>query len=300
MINRHDIYGIPWIDLENPTTEEIHTIINEYGINETCAIELMRPSLRAKVVRYDDYLFFALHFPDHPAKKIGGAIEIDFVVHKDFILTSRYITIDTLLAFEKKHTASDRSPIKNVHGGTIFGLMINDLYDGLIEELSFIKKDIADVENRIFGENDNGISKTLITLHRKLLDCKSALRFHNEILTSFEKESLGLFGADYEPVSHSILHRYYHLTTMVDSAREIIQELRQTYDSLLANRTNDAMKTLTLMSFMTFPLALLVAVATFPGAPKSWHTEHGFYILISIIAAVGITMVLFFKRKDWL
>jgi Mg2+ and Co2+ transporter CorA len=109
-----------------------------------------------------------------------------------------------------------------------------------------------------------------------------------------------LFGKNFEPVSQKILHKYYHLTTLVDSAREIILELRETYDALLANRTNDAMKTLTLMSFMTFPLALLVAVATFPGAPKSWHTEQGFYILISIIVIIGITMITFFKRKDWL
>ena len=34
MITRHDLYGIPWIDLENPTTEEIHTIIEEFNINK--------------------------------------------------------------------------------------------------------------------------------------------------------------------------------------------------------------------------------------------------------------------------
>lgn len=299
MITRHDLYGIPWIDLENPTPGEIHTIINEYNINESCAIELMRPSLRAKVVRYDDYLFFVLHFPDHPARNNNGTFEIDFVVHKDFIITTRYIPVDTLLVFEKKHTLKDK-PAEPVQGGAMFALMIDDLYDGLVDELTLIKKDITDLENRIFGEPDTSISKTLITLHRKLLDCKSALRFHHEILTSFEHESIGLFGKTFEPTFNGIMHRYYHLTTMLDSSREIVQELRETYDAILSNHTNNAMKTLTLLSFMTFPLALLVALATFPGAPKSWHTEHGFYILVSIIIAIGITMVLFFKRKDWL
>jgi len=300
MITRNTLYGIPWIDLENPSVQEIHTVIEDFGINEACAVELMKPSLRAKVVRYDDYLFFVLHFPSHPAQEKGGSIEIDFIVHKDFIITSRYSPIDVLLAFEKKHGETTEHDQKNMHGGILFELMIDDLYSGLIDELTLIKKDITEMEVGIFEETKKNISKELMKLHRKLLDCKSALRFHHEILTSFESESIGLFGKNFESVTQKILHKYYHLTTLVDSAREIILELRETYDALLANRTNDAMKTLTLMSFMTFPLVLLVALATFPGAPKSWHTEQGFYILISIIVIIGITMITFFKRKDWL
>ena len=46
MITRHTIYEIPWIDLVNPTTEEIHAIIDEFSIDETCAIELVKPSDR--------------------------------------------------------------------------------------------------------------------------------------------------------------------------------------------------------------------------------------------------------------
>ncbi len=300
MITRHDLYGIPWIDLENPTTEEIRTIIGEFNINETCAIELMHPSLRAKVDRYDNYLFFVLHFPDHPANNVGGMIEIDFVVHDKFIITTKYAPIDTLLVFEKKHTLSNKTTGGKIHGGIMFGLMINDLYDGLIDELTLIKKDITDLENKIFTNPDAGISQSLLTLHRKLLDCKSALRFHHEILTSFEHESVALFGESYETTTHMIMNRYYHLITMLDSSREIVQELRETYDALLTNRTNEIMRTLTLMSFITFPLTLVVAIATFPGAPHEWHTVSGFYALILCIVIIGAIMLMYFKKKDWL
>jgi len=300
MINRHDLYGIPWIDLENPTTEEIHEIINEFDINESCAIELAHPSLRAKAVRYDDYLFFVLHFPDHPAQKTGGIIEIDFIVHKKFVITSRYSPIDTLLSFEKKHTATNKSPVPGIHSGIVFGLMIDDLYDGLIDELSLIKKDVTDVENRIFGDNDSSISKILITLHRKLLDCKSTLRFHHEILTSFEHESIGLFGAEFDATMQSIMYRYYHLTTIMDSSREMVQELRQTYDSLLTNRTNEIMRTLTLMSFVTFPLSLIAIILFDPASPHIFHGEHGFWIVIGILTIIFLIMIMYFNKKKWL
>lgn len=300
MITRHDLYGIPWIDLENPTIEEIKTIIEEFNISEACANELMRPSLRAKVDRYDDYLFFVLHFPDHPAKTNGGAIEIDFVVHKKFIITTRYSPVDTLIIFEKKHVLSESPKKIRIHGGILFGWIIEDLYTGLIDELSLIKKDITEVENTIFTTIDSGISQSLLKLHRKLLDCRSNLRFHHEILTSFEKESVALFGDDYESVIHAIMHHYYRMTSILDSSREIIQELRSTYDSLLTNRTNEIMRTLTLMSFVTFPLSLAAVILFDPASPHIFHGQYGFWVVIAILIGILTVMVTYFRKKNWL
>lgn len=300
MITRHDLYGIPWIDLENPTAEEIRSIIEEFAINESCAIEMIHPSLRAKVDRYNNYLYFVLHFPDHPAKNSGGVIEIDFIVHHKFIITTHYTPIDTLLVFEKKHTLSNKTSGGETHGGIMFGLMINDLYDGLIEELTLIKKDIADLENTIFTNPDAKISQGLLGLHRKLLDCKSALRFHHEILSSFERESIILFGKEYEPTTVSIMNRYYHLTIILDSSREIVQELRETYDALLTNKTNEIMRTLTLMSFITFPLSLIAIILFDPASPPIFHGEFGFEIVIGVLFLIFLLMMMYFKKKKWL
>ena len=300
MITRNSIYGTPWIDMENPTAEDIHAIINEFGIDESCAVELMHPSLRTKVDRYDHFLFLVLHFPDHPAHNTTGTIEIDFVVHKDYLITVRYGHVDTLMVFEKKHALANKSTPTPTHGGTVFAMILSELYHGLTEELSLIKKDINRVEVQIFAQTDAHISKKLLVIHRKLLDCRSALRFHTDVLASYETESLKLFGKSYEDSLRVINNAYYRMTTLLDTSREINHELRETYDALLTHTTNKVMKTLTLMSFITFPLTLLVAVATFPGAPSSWHTEHGFYILIATIIMIGAILILFFRKKDWL
>lgn len=301
MITRHDIYGIPWIDLANPTMDEIHTIINEFSIDERCAVELVKPSLLAKVERFDSHLFFVLHFPDHPAKKIGNSIEIDFVVHHDFIITTRYTDIDSLIAFEKKHTAMNRSAAGlEIHGGTIFGIMITDLYNGLLDELNFIKSDIIKLENNMFETTQLNISLELLTVHRKLLDCKSALRLHNDILHSFEHESLSLFSSTYGTTIRDIMNSYYRMTGMLDSNKEIVYELRESYDAFIANQTNNTMRTLTLMSFITFPLSLIAIILFDPASPHIFHGEYGFWVVVGILGIILIIMLLYFKKKKWM
>ena len=301
MITRHTIYGIPWIDLVNPTTEEIHTIIDEFSIDETCAVELVKPSLLTKVERFDRHLFFVLHFPDHPAKKTGSVIEIDFVVHHDFIITTRYTDIDNFLVFEKKHTATNRSISGiDMHGGIIFGLMITDLYNGLFKELNFIKSDITELENKIFTNTQSDISFELMTIHRKLLDCKSALRLHSDILHSFEHESLSLFSVTYGVIIRDIMNIYYRMTSMLESNKEIVYELRETYDAFLTNQTNRTMRTLTLMSFITFPLSLIALILFDPASPHIFHGRYGFWIIVGILGIILVIMLLYFKKKKWM
>ncbi len=301
MITRHDLYGIPWIDLVNPTIEEIHTIIEEFTIDESCAVELVKPSLLTKVERFDHHLFFVMHFPDHPARNAGGIIEVDFVVHHDFIITTRYTDIDSFLVFEKKHTANNRSTSGiDMHGGIIFGLMITDLYNGLFEELNFIKSDITELENKIFKNSNADISFELMIIHRKLLDCKSALRLHSDILHSFEHESLTLFGASYGTIIRDIMNIYYRMTTMLESNKEIVYELRETYDAFISNETNKTMRTLTLMSFVTFPLSLIAIILFDPASPHIFHGDHGFWVVLGILFIIFIMMMVFFKKKKWL
>lgn len=301
MITRHNIYGTPWIDLYNPTMEEIHTVIDEFSIDERCAVELIKPSLLAKVERFNDHLYFVLHFPDHPAQKIGTSIEIDFIVHRDFIITTRYTDIDIFLIFEKKHTVSDRSTSgMDIHGGVIFGLMITDLYNGLFEELTFIKSDIESLENKMFNESKSSISFDLMTTQRKLLDCKSALRLHSDILHSFEHESLLLFGSQYNNTIRDIMNKYYRMTSVLESSKEIVYELRETYDAFISNQTNAIMRTLTLMSFTTFPLSLIAIILFDPSSPHIFHGEHGFTIIVGILLVIFIIMMLYFKKKKWI
>ena len=87
---------------------------------------------------------------------------------------------------------------------------------------------------------------------------------------------------------------------MLDSSREIVQELRETYDALLTNKTNDIMRTLTLMSFITFPLSLIAIILFDPASPHIFHGEHGFEIVIGILFFIFLLMMMFFKKKKWL
>ena len=131
MLTKYTHNNITWIDLESPTKDEVHKIMGEYSIYPVVAEELLMPTMKPKVDIYDNYIYIILHFPafrhTHGSQQNQ---EVDFIVGKDFIITTRYDTIDPLHKFSKVFEVNsilDKSGIDK-HAGYIFFFMIKKLY----------------------------------------------------------------------------------------------------------------------------------------------------------------------------
>jgi magnesium transporter len=90
------------------------------------------------------------------------------------------------------------------------------------------------------------------------------------------------------------------MTGMLDSNKELVYELRESYDAFIANQTNSTMRTLTLMSFVTFPLSLIAIILFDPASPHIFHGTYGFWIVVGILFIIFLFMILYFKKKKWL
>jgi len=92
MINKYKHKDVDWIDLENPTPDEVREVVDKYNIDPIVGNELLSPTLRPHVDRYSDYIYMILHFPvaydtDGKSHEIKEIEEVDFIIGKDFIIT---------------------------------------------------------------------------------------------------------------------------------------------------------------------------------------------------------------------
>lgn len=82
----------------------------------------------------------------------------------------------------------------------------------------------------------------------------------------------------------------------------MVEVLNDTNESLLNDKMNQIMKTLTIFSVIVFPLTLFAAIFgmnTIEGMPFM-EIDHGFwYVIVIMLLATG-GMLIFFKRKHWL
>lgn len=306
MITRRNFKNLKWIDLECPTSEEMRQLMNEYDIHPLVARELVGPSLRPKVEVYPDSIYLILHFPvvrRKNSKRLVEQQEIDFIIGKNFIITSHYDEVLPLHQFSKLFEVNsilDRADMGN-HAGFVFFYMVRMLYDALSHELDFMNESIRSIEDNIFNGRERAMVVRISEVSRELLDVRRAINLHREILESFDVAARRFFGEAFNYHTRAIIGEYYKIHNHLESDGDYLDELRETNNSLLNSKQNETMKTFTILAFVTFPLALAIDIVTIPSEsnPLTGHPQT-FWIIIAGTIAACITMFSFFKYKKWL
>ncbi len=309
MIYSYKHKDVTWIDLENPTKDEVRDLIERFKIDAVVAEELLSPSTRSKADLHNDYIYLILHFPkkteNHnytgPLKK--DSVEIDFIIGKNFIITTRYSSVDAILEFSKifeSDSILNRSNI-GVHAGYVFYYMIRNIYKSIYEEVQNMKDQIAIYEENVFSGKEREMVETLSKMNRVLLYYKESLSFHKEILVSFEDAGKHIFEAEFTYYLRAVMGEYHKAQSALEGSINYLSELRETNNSLLSTKQNEIMKMIAIISFITFPMTLISSIFGMNTSSIPFlGSNNDFMIIIGSMMILAGFMFLFFKKKKWL
>lgn len=304
MIKKHTYKKLVWIDLLKPTQEEVRELMEEYDINPTVANNLLTPTFKPTVDLHKNFVYLILHFPALRHTH-GGEInqEVDFIIGKDFIITSRYDTIDSIHKFSRVFDVNSILEKEDVgeDASFIFFLLMKKLYGSIDHEIEDIEDALERAEEAIFKGEEKKMVKGLSNIGRDLLNLKQATNNHKETLDSLKMAGEEFFSESFLEYIKDILNDYKKIRHNIGENKDSLSELRKTNEQLLYTKQNETMKVLTIMAFITFPLSL---VASIFGMNTAYlpivGLENDFWIVIGIMATLTVIFFLFFKNKKWL
>ncbi len=305
MIKRYVYKNLVWVNLESPTPDEIRGVMKEFDLHPIIGEELLITTSKPKVDVYKNYLYLILHFPTLSKYEKDSHIgkEIDFVIGKNFIITTAYDTVEPLHNFSKIFEVNailDKSEIGE-HAGFIFYYMIKKLYRSMGQELDHLKSSLHNAESHIFSGKSKKMVLELSEIGHDLLDFKQATKSHGEILESFAVTGARFFGSDFSYYLADIISEYRKTYHAIESNKDFLTELRETNDSLVSTQQNEIVKNLTVMSFLTLPASLIAVIFNMSTISTPIIGQSGdFWIVVTIMLAVSICMFTYFKHKDWI
>jgi magnesium transporter len=307
MVYKYKYKNTTWIDLESPTRAEILDVVEEYELPETIAEELGTCTLRSKVDYYDKLklIYLVLHFPIiSDNKQDNYEQEIDFVIGKDILITTRYEKIDPMHNFSRifeKDSFLNKSNMGE-NAGYLFVHLMRELYKHSLDNLENITDSLRKIELDIFRDRQTEAVELISNTNRKFLNFKQALRHHGEIFNSFEKASVEMFGQNFYYFVGVVISEYNRVKNTLDVGKEILNDLRETNDSLLTTNTNIAMRRLTAMTFILLPITLITGIFGMNVNSNIIFIKNisDFLLVLLFMVFIGIIMFIYFRGKKWL
>jgi magnesium transporter len=179
------------------------------------------------------------------------------------------------------------------------------LIDAVVDNYFFILETLGErideLEERLITEPRRELLREIHDLKREMIDLRKAVWPLREVVSGLERlesplirKSTGVFLRDV--YDHSI-----QVIDTVESFREILTSMLETYLSSISNRMNEVMKVLTIIATIFIPITFLVGVygMNFKYMPEiGWRWGYPF-VWAAIIGSV-LTMLAYFRRKKWL
>lgn len=302
MIERYQYQGVVWVDVVSPEKEEIRSLMKEFSLDPRVAEELLLPTTKSRIEMHPEYLYVILHFPALRHSHSEKEQEIDFVIGRDFIITTRYETIDPLHKFAKifeVNTLLNKDAI-GTHAGYVFYYMVRKMYASIEHEMSYIKDALMDIEKHIFEGKEREMVGWISHSGRDLLNLRQAIEPHRDILQEFTRLAPELFESGFERYANALTEEYYKMHNHLMRHTEFLHELRETNNSLLNTKQSEIMKLLTMMTFITAPLSLVAQLFSM----NTVYTPivgavSGFWFICAAMGLAAGMLILFYKRNRW-
>lgn len=304
MITTHKYKNLTWVDLENPTVEDVKTLMPQYGIPPIVADELLKPTARPRADIYSNIIYLILHFPLYDiGRKVSEPCEVDFILGKNFIITAHYKSIlplhELVKVFEVGVLLKESHFAKSV--GRLMFLITKKLYDYALRQLEHVHGKISEIEDRMFTDQEKEMVKEISYVQRDVLEFQRAIHAHGSVLKSLYETDEKMTGKDFTHYLNNMIAELSRVENLLDNSKETIELLRDTNDSLLSSRTNEIMKKLTSVTLITFPMMFVLAIfSTSVDSFPFMNFPGSFWIILFLAITSGLGAFSLLKKQDLL
>ena len=305
MIFRHKYLKGIWVDIEQPSDNEIRQIAEEFSLGEHIEKELLYPTPMPLVAVDEGMALLVLHFPMHGVNDgETKSQEVDIVVGKNFIVTVRYEVVAPLHHLKKlleaQNMVEGHTPVTT---DMLLEVLFAHLYTSVRDHINHVADNLSRVEKEMFDGRERTTVRSISNISREFLHAEASLATQEESLSTFMNalSQLRLFDDTFKLRTERIKAERLNVARVVKTHRAVATELRETNIALLSVKQNEVMKTLTTVNFIFLPLGLIswtFAMRT-EGMPLI-DSPNAFWIVLAIMFIVAMLLTAFFIKRRWL
>ena len=301
-----DAGGLLWLDLVEEPPQVCEPILLEtFGFHHLAVDNALEESHVPKADDWGQYVYLVLQSVlfDPQAEELVTTRELDVFLGHNYLVTYQARSIP---AVDRVWTACERDERHLQRGvGNLLYQLADELVSDALPVVEQIDDEINQIEDEIFDHPGPTLVQHIFTLKRAVLHLRRTLAPQREV---FNKLARG----DYEVVDEGcrMFFRdvYDHLVRLFDiteSLRDLVGGALDTYLSVVNNRMNEVMKTLTVITTLFMPISFLAGFFGMnffqPAIPlAAWTDRPAFIVMLVVTVLVPFGMVMWMRRRAWM
>jgi magnesium transporter len=287
-----------WHNITDPAGPELDRLAERYKLHPLHIEDCRHRGQRAKVEEGQGYLFTVLK----PLRvcKDGDleAVDLDIFLGPDFLITvleTDCPEVRDLIGRVQKAATPDTKP------GFLYYRIVDETVDSYLPLLDRLNDTIDELEDQALNSPSPEVMSRIFHVKRTLILLRAVLVNTRDVASHLQRLSSPFISPDMAPYFRDIYDHVARNLDMVEVMRDLLNGTLDVYLSSIANRTNQVMKVLTVLSTIALP-ALVVSsfygmnVKGLPGG----ESPHGVGIVLGAMGLMTAVLLWVLKHFGWL
>jgi magnesium transporter len=293
-----DIPGIKWIDVLSPDEAGLLKLGERFSLHRLAVEDCLHLDQRPKLEEYPNHQFIVLQ-----GFTTGQDIcdltlqEHHFFLGPDWLISVHEFPFD---AHDEVRRRVQNDPKGTIERGSDFILYL--LADALIDKqfpiLDSFSEELEDLEVAIFEQAEKHHLQRIFELKRMLVKFRRVLSPQRDVVGLMSRRGIPNIQEKTTLYFRDVYDHLVRLYEQIDSGRDILGNVMDGYLSMVANKTNDITKQLTIFATIFLPLSFIVG---FFGQNFDVLSAKDFYYAMWVmIVGFPIALIFWFRHKRWI
>lgn len=291
--------GLRWIDVVAPDEATLQHLAPTFGLHRLAVEDCLHLDQRPKLEEFKGHLFLVLH--GFEAKPDRADLELELkelhlFLGPDWVITvhdGRMASIKALRARVTKDPAGTLG-----RGADHLAYLIADaLVDSDFPLVERINEVVDGLEDVVFEGVQPGMQLRLFSAKRQLVALRRVLSPQRDVLALLARPGMPHVQERTTLYFRDVHDHLIRLHEQIDAAREILGNVLDAYISMVAMRTGDISKQLTVIATIFLPLTFLTGFFGQNFDVLSRREYLAFVVTCVVLLPLG--MLAWFRRKGW-
>ena len=297
-----DTPTITWINIDGLHQVEILEKLGEcYGFHPLVLEDILNTDQRPKVEDYGEYLYIVLKMLDQSNQSNEILTEqMSLILGPSFVISFQEREGDVFDSIRER-IRTGKGRIRKMGADYLTYSLLDSIVDNYFIVMEKLGEKIEFLEEELVKRP---IPETLQTIHhlkREMIFFRKAVWPLREVIGSLERGELPLVQETTRIYLRDVYDHTIQVIDTIETFRDMVSGMLDIYLSSVSNRLNSVMKVLTIIATIFMPLTFIAGIygMNFKYMPElEW--KWGYPTVWIAVILIGVSMLIYFKKKGWL
>jgi magnesium transporter len=293
---------VTWINMDGiHKVENIEKIGNHFGVHSLVQEDIVHTEQRPKVEEFEDHIYIVLKMIAYDEEnKRTQSEQVSLILGPNYVISFQERQGDIFDSIRER-IRNSKGRIRKMGADYLAYTLLDTVVDHYFLVLEKFGERIIELEDELVSNPRPEDLQEIHRLKREMIFLRKSVWPLREVISNLEKTETSLIVQSTQIYLRDVYDHTIQIIDTVETYRDMLSGMHDTYLSSISNRMNEIMKVLTIIATIFIPLTFIAGIygMNFKFMPElGW--KWAYFVVWGVIIGVALVMIFYFRRKKWL